>query len=96
MSSQEKWYKITLSDKQFASGKVFDIPKEFENLFIAAQTPSDMAMFGEKSTVRKGDNFYFSPGSIKYIKPLLKKYNASPCKINKAELAFIVGDDSFK
>ena len=87
------WRQVQLPDAA-ASGEHRRIRAMFEQLYVAAGEPADMAMFcahwypGHTPLV-----LYFSPGSAIYARSLLQVLRAELCDQPTADLTLEIGRD---
>lgn len=86
------WYEVKLSREQVVDGISEKIQRDFEELFIKAEKPPEMALFCDTFTVPQF-SMYFSPVSAKYCSELISGYSGDPCKKPDAsEVILLVGD----
>jgi len=76
------WCKVTLSDKDVASGKAIALQKNFSDLFVQHGGLPGVGMFQTKTVI--GDvsaphEYYFSPVAVTIAVELMSDYRAVVC-----------------
>jgi hypothetical protein len=86
------WYEVKLSREQVVGGISEKIQSDFEEFFIKAGKPSEMALFCDTFTVPQF-SMYFSPVSAQYCSELISAYSGDACeKPDASEVTLLVGD----
>ena len=87
------WEKVTLTATQIAEQKaLMNIQDRFEQLFIAAGGPKEMALFGDKGYEKDTISVYFSPGCRTICEALIALHKAEACEAPaKEDVALLVG-----
>ena len=89
------WNKVVLTteqiEEQFALKK---LEKEFEKLFIAADGPSDMALFSDNEYKDGKIAIYFAPGCNPHCAGLISQYAGEECDPPSIDHVFLLdGND---
>jgi len=88
------WYEVILSSEQVSEGISGKIQSDFEELFIEAGKPPEMALFCDSFPVPQF-SMYFSPVSAQYASDLISAYSGDACeRPNASEVTLLVGDRS--
>ena len=86
------WYEVILSSEQMSEGISEKIQSDFEELFIKAGKPPEMALFCDTFPVPQF-SMYFSPASTQYVSDLIAAYSGDACeKPDASEVTLLVGD----
>ena len=86
------WYEVILSREQLTDGISEKIQSDFEELFVKAGKPPEMALFCDTFTVPQF-SMYFSPISAQYASDLISSYSGDACeKPDASEVILLVGD----
>ena len=86
------WYEVILSREQLTDGISEKIQSDFEELFVKAGKPPEMALFCDTFTVPQF-SMYFSPTSAQYASDLISAYSGDACeKPDASEVTLLVGD----
>lgn len=73
------WFCIDITEACVSGGAYHRLCRRFQQAFIAAGAPAEMALFAQtllRDGVRK---VYLSPGSAPYVKSLIDAYEGTPC-----------------
>jgi hypothetical protein len=86
------WYEMVLSREQVVEGISEKIQSEFEELFVKAGKPPEMALFCDTFTAPQF-SMYFSPVCAQYCPEFISGYSGKPCgKPNASEVNLLVGE----
>lgn len=81
-----KWYKVTFTEKQIATGELLAVTFEFFRLFTQLKLPVGMDLYSTKDGV-KSSTYYLPETSYVLAGHLFTKYTPSECdKPNLSEL----------
>jgi hypothetical protein len=72
------WNYIEINEPAVLGGAYHRLCRQFQQAFIAASAPADMAMFVENapSDTRR---IYFSPGCVRYVSDLILDFGGCEC-----------------
>ena len=89
------WHKISLTLEQIEKqGVLQQIEKQFEQIYLTAQGPSDMAMFSDNDYTDSHINIYFTPGCSPACDALISKYQGEGCPAPDVEqVSLVTGND---
>ena len=83
------WYKITLSNAEFAAGKGVELQNAFTDVFLGLAGPDEAGMFACRQ-IGKHD-YFFSPGAVRIAKPIIDLYAGVECATPKlSELTSLI------
>lgn len=75
------WNKIMLTVKQIEEQHALEkLEKQFEQLFIKAGYPDDMALFSDNDYADGSINIYFTPGCNPHCARLIALYKGQECE----------------
>jgi hypothetical protein len=89
------WKRVTFTVEQIEEdGALNELEDQFENIFMEAEGPSDMAIFSDNDYVDDSISFYFSPGCEPHCDHLTDFYDAEECEAPDIEDVFLfAGND---
>lgn len=89
------WHKVLLTKKQIEEEQVLmQMERQFEQSYIAAEGPSDMALFSDDEYQDDTIHIYFSPGCSPSCDELITQHGGEECDPPKVEHTFLVtGND---
>ena len=89
------WYKISFTLEQIEEHRILmDLEKQFEQIYLTAQGPSDMALFSDNEYTDNRIHIYFTPGCSPACDNLIKKYNGVECPAPDVEqVSLVTGND---
>jgi hypothetical protein len=72
------WYVVEINEPALLGGSYHRLCRQFQQAFIAASAPGEMAMFVQST---QGDvrRVFLSPGSLQYIANLVEDYEGRSC-----------------
>lgn len=73
------WYCVDITEDSVLVGDYHRLCRKFQQAFIAAGAPPDMALFAQMALHNNVRKVYFSPGSVRFVKPLIEAYNGKAC-----------------
>ena len=86
------WYEVILNSEQISEGISEKIGGDFEQLYIKAGKPQEMALFCDTFPVPQF-SMYFSPVAGQHASDLIAAYSGDPCeKPDANEVTLLVGD----
>jgi hypothetical protein len=86
------WFEVILSREQATEGISEKIHSDFEELFVKAGKPPEMALFCDIFPVPQF-SMYFSPAFAQYGSDLIAAYSGDACeKPDASEVTLLVGD----
>lgn len=89
------WYYVDITEDRVEDGEYHRLCRQFQQAFIAAGAPPEMALFAQMALRDNIRKVYFSPGSVHYVKQLIDTYGGNPCdgpERSKVTLVFGVPD----
>ncbi len=89
------WKRVTFTIDQIEDeGVLSELEDEFENIFMDAKGPSDMAIFSDNDYVDESISFYFTPGCEPDCEDLILRYDGEECEPPDIEEVFLfAGND---
>jgi hypothetical protein len=89
------WKRVTFTNKQIEEdGILKEMEDQFENIFMEAEGPSDMAVFSDNDYTDDTISFYFTPGCISYCDNLIMIFDGEECEPPDIEEIFLLaGND---
>ncbi|HET6567558.1 MAG TPA: hypothetical protein VFG50_06300 [Rhodothermales bacterium] len=73
------WYSVDITGKLVQDGDYHRLCRQFQQAFIAAGAPPEMALFAQMTFQDNVRKVYFSPGSVPYVRSLIESYHGDPC-----------------
>jgi|GEM_PF-540803 len=73
------WYCVDITEDSELGGDYHRLCRKFQQAFIAAGAPPDMALFAQITSQDSVRKVYFSPGSLRYVKPLIDAHQGKAC-----------------
>jgi len=73
------WFSVDITGKLAQGGDYHRLCRQFQQAFIAAGAPPEMALFAELTLQDNVRKIYFSPGSVQYVRTLIEEYGGNPC-----------------
>ena len=89
------WNRVTFSIKQIEEdGIVLDMESQFEDIFMEAEGPPDMAIFSDNDYTDGSISFYFTPGCQPDCEDLILFNDGEECEEPDIEEVFLfAGND---
>lgn len=89
------WYKTSFTLEQIEQERILmELEKQFEQIYLTAQGPSDMALFSDNEYTDNRINIYFTPGCSPACDNLIKKYSGEECPAPDVEqVSLVTGND---
>ena len=85
------WYLVRLSSAQISAGEEIRMQNQFQNFFVAADTPRDMAMLSAQDAGDHPVHLYFSPATAVHAEAFLRLTRANACERPPITAALAVG-----
>ena len=86
------WYSVAITEACARNGEYHRLCRRFQQAFIAAGAPSEMAMFAQTAVRDSVRKVYFSPGSLPYVQGLVEQYRGACCESPMAsEVTLVFG-----
>jgi hypothetical protein len=92
------WHKVLLTTKQIEEQRTLvQLEDQFDKLFLAADGPSDMALFSDNDYEGDMISIYFTPGCNPSCDGLITQYGGKECDPPEVGHVFLLaGDDDAK
>lgn len=89
------WNKVLFTLEQIEQERaLLALEKKFEQLYMDADGPSDMAIFSDNEYQDNKINIYFAPGCNPSCDGLISEYNGEECQApNVAHVSLVTGND---
>jgi len=89
------WNRVTFSVKQIEEdGILLDMENKFEDVFMEAEGPSDMALFSDNDYINQTISFYFTPGCEPDCENIILFFDGEECEPPDIEEVFLfAGND---
>lgn len=89
------WHKVLFTFEQIEQERaLLELGKKFEQIYITAQGPSDMALFSDNEYQDNRINIYFTPGCSPACDNLISEYNGVECDAPDIEhVSMVTGND---
>ena len=89
------WHKVLFTFDQIEQERaLLDLSNRFEQIYIQAQGPSDMALFSDNEYTDNKINIYFTPGCSPACDHLIAEFDGQECEAPDVEYVSIVtGND---
>lgn len=86
------WYRIDIEERCVLGGAYHSLCRAFQQAFIHAGAPPDMALFAQTYSFDNRRQVYLSPGSRPRVPELLEAYGARPAQPPDAtEVSLVFG-----
>lgn len=73
------WFSVDITGECVQDGDYHRLCRQFQQAFIAAGAPPEMALFAQMTLHNDVRRIYFSPGSVQYVKSLIDAFGGKPC-----------------
>ncbi len=89
------WKRVSFSVNQIEEdGALNELEDKFEDVFMKADGPSDMAIFSDNEYVNGSISIYFTPGCEPDCSNLIMHYDGEECEAPDIEQVFLLaGND---
>lgn len=84
------WYAIEITEACLLGGAYHRLCRAFQQAFIAAGAPADMALFAGRGAFDESRVVYLSPASVPILGELIAEYDGRPCDCPDAGLVTLV------
>lgn len=73
------WYQVEFTEPRILGGAYHRLCRTFQQRFIVAGAPPDMALFATLGSFSDTRRVYLTPGSLPYVQELIDLFGGSPC-----------------
>lgn len=73
------WYSIDINEACVLGGEYHRLCRQFQQAFIAAGAPADMALFAETNVLNDSRRIFLSPGSLQHMSNVIEQFEGYPC-----------------
>lgn len=74
------WYVIEIEEAWLLGGTFHRLCRQFQHAYMAAGSPSDMALFAGHDVSNDGRRVFLTPASATHVTDLIESYQACPCE----------------